>query len=85
MTKEDIPKFVESIVRDIVDCEECDGRKENIEKHLRIVLNHEVLFLIDIIRQETIREFLQGKRCHTCGREKTPDPLCDTCLKCLEE
>lgn len=35
-------------------------------------------------REETINEFVQGKRCLHCGKIK-PSGLIDMCPKCLEE
>ena len=34
--------------------------------------------------EKTIKEFLEGKRCLTCGKEKEPNPLTDTCADCFE-
>ena len=42
--------------------------------------------LIQQTREETIKEFVEGKRCMSCGELKGDGgELSDTCSKCLEE
>ena len=36
------------------------------------------------VREEENQAWIDGKRCHYCGRVKKYDALCDTCDDCLD-
>ena len=53
-----------------INCEHCGLKKVNC---------------CEKTRKATIKEFIEGRLCHTCGGPKEDNPLSDMCKKCWNE